>query len=399
MKNKYILWFIYIIGIFWLTGFGLSQSQTCINWSWNCSRNTQVWVTLSNSYSWSIDYFDGNIWQFISWSNIYISNLYNQILVSATDTSIYTISGNTYTWSIWWWSGNYTNTQGIYISSWDGVKYIQSNFLKIAEFYNSNVLQFVLDQTPPSKPQITWPSMWSLQQNTITFAWTASSDTWVWLSWYYIYFSLNPNWPYTKIRVGSDNQYNINSDLLPSWTIYRYVSAIDYLWNESSPVYGFFHNKLPTILNGNIFHNPELAQTDKTKNEVYPKTQDKEHFVANTDKVQSECKIHWYDDFSDCKAVIENKYILKNKIYESYFAVKWFDEDRWLLPSALPNSWVEYISEDQIDNSQYAKLLPKISQDSECMRQYINYSRFPRIIVIILSLYIVYDKTKKNNKE
>ena len=372
-----------------------NANQNCISGSNSCNNSVNLNITLYNSYSWDINYLSGNLWQFESWWYIYISNLYNQILVSATDSSIYTISGNIYTWSIWWWSGNYTNIQDIYINSWDGEKYIQSNFLKIAEFYNSNIIKFILDQTAPNKPVIKWPSMWSLQNNIVTFEWTPSIDTGIGFSGYYIYFSLNPNWPYSKVRVWSDSKYIINSNLLPSWTIYRYIWAIDYLWNESEPVYWYFHNKLPTILNGNSFNTPNINTS------LYSQEQTKEHFVANIEKTQlSECKVHGYDDFSDCKAIIDKKYMLKDKIYESYFAIKWLEEDKRLLPSALPNSGVETISENDINNKEYDKLLPKSAKESYnnyCISWYINNNRLAWLFVLILSLYIVYDKTSKKN--
>ena len=383
--------YLYIIGIVWLMGYWHSLYY-CNGISW-AFCDTQVSVTLYNSYSGDINYYNGNAWQFITWWNVYISNIYNEIKVSATDTSIYTISGDLSTWSIWGGSWNYSNIQWISVSNWDGEKYIQSNFLKIAEFYNSNVIKFILDQTPPSKPIISWPNMWSLQNNIVNFSWSSSVDTWVWFSWYYLYFSLNPNWPYTKVWVWSQNNYSIDWNLLPSGTIYWYISAIDHLWNASNPVYWLFHNKAPTILNGNIFNNNTAE-----KNNIYPQDQKKKHFVANTDQIQKEeCAIHWYDDFSDCKAILDKKYILKNKIYEAYFAIKWLDEDKWLLPAALPNSWVDgYISD--IDNKEYARLLPKYEEinDNTIYRinQYLENHRLPWLIVIILSLYIVYDKTR-----
>lgn len=396
MKKFNKLTYIYIIGIIWLMGFGFGQNnQTCINGSGNCSRQMQVGVRLYNSYSWNIDYYNSNIWQFATWWNIYVSNIYNQVAINATDTSIYTISGDISTGSLWWWSGNYSNTQWIYLTNGDGEKYIQSNFLKIAEFYDSNIIKFVLDQTPPTKPSIIWPSMWSLQTSLVNFERTASIDTWVWFSWYYLYFSLNPNWPYTKVWAWSQSGYSIDGNLLPSGTIYRYVSAIDNLWNTSDPVYWFFHNKAPTILNGNIFNNNTADQ-----NNIYPQNQEKEHFIASIDDTQKkECNIHGYDDFSDCKAVLENKYILKNKIYEAYFAIKWLDEDEWLLPIALPNSWVEWYM-SWIDNKEYMRLLPneEIDNNQVCLNQYLENNRLPRILVIILSLYIVYDKTREKKE-
>jgi hypothetical protein len=71
-------------------------------------------------------------------------------------------------------------------------------------------------------------------------------------------------------------------------------------------------------LNGNIFQNNQVDQKN-----IYPQDQQKEHFIANINNIQSqECAVHGYDDFSDCKAVLDTKYILKNKIYEAYFAIK-----------------------------------------------------------------------------
>jgi hypothetical protein len=98
---------------------------------------------------------------------------------------------------------------------------------------------------------------------------------------------------------------------------------------------------------------------------------------------------------------LDTKYILKNKIYEAYFAIKWLDEDKWFLPSALPNSWVEGYIWD-IDNKEYMRLLPNHEEINDntayCLNQYLENNRLPWIFVLILSLYIVYDKTRNKKK-
>lgn len=398
MKINIKITFLYIIYIVWL--FGYANAQVCNNASWiNCNTPTQLQVRLYNSYSWQINYYSGNWWQFSSWWNIYVSHLQNQVLVSATDSSIYNMSWDLSTWSIWAGSGNYTNLQNVNFTSWDWDKFLQANFLKVAEFYYSNTLKFILDQTPPNKPVISWPSIWSTQTSNIHFDWSDSYDTWVWFSWYYIYFSLNPNWPYTKIWIWNNSQFDISSDLLPSGTMYRYVTAVDYLWNTSDPVYWFFHNKFPTILNGESYNPSQI----NTHSDLYPENQEKNHFVADVKDIESwDCNIHWYDDFADCKATLDDKYILKNKLYENYFETKWALEEKWLLPLALPNSWVDASGDDiTVNNEDYKKLLPHDTQNSNwlvCENIYMYQAFIAWLIVVILCIYIVYDKNNKYNK-
>lgn len=410
--NTKHIYIIYILGIIWLiwqtTSFVSAQNYYCGpdgTW-WHC--DTQIWVTLVNSYSWWINYYNWNN-QFYSWWQVFTRNLSNQILVSANDSTIYTISWDIYTSLLWAWSWNYTNIQTIHLSPSDGIKTIHADFLKITEFYKSNNISFVLDQTAPNIANILWPSNWTLiSSNNIQFNWSWwNVDTWVWFSWYYIYISLNPNGPFTKIRAWNTNIYNIDSNTLPAWTLYRYIWAIDYLWNESISEIWFFHNKLPTIINQNWWtHNPASMPLSDT----YDYPSQKEHFVADLEKVEANCNIHWYDDFADCKATIDDKYKLKNQIYTNYFDnISQLEEQR-TLPKALPKSWVdamteeekeEYIQKLKSTNSWYENLIPKkqIHEQTLCNYQNIYINILPRILVIIMAAYIIFDRQKNSNKK
>ena len=402
MKKYIKVIFLYIIYIFWLISFG--HAADCISGTWRtCQRTLNMQVRLYNSYSWSVNYYSGNWWQFYSGWIVYISNLQNQVTVSATSSTIYTMSWYISTWSVWWWSGNYTNIQLVNFTSWDWEKFLQANFIKIAEFFDSNVLRFVLDQTSPSQPAILWPGMWSIQTNNINITRTPSIDTWVGISWYYIYFSLNPKWPFTKTRVWNNTWYNIDSDLLPNGTIYRYIQAIDNLWNATDPNYWFFHNKFPTLINGNWYNPSNTNNLNNTNNpantDIYDTNQEKYHFVADPQQIEQQiCNIHGYDDFADCKATLETKYKFKTKIYENYFQTKWLNEESRLLPSALPKSGVD-ISWDQItvNNEEYRKLLPNSIDNKSmiCKNIYTYQTILYRVIIILLCAYIFYNKRNK----
>lgn len=198
-------------------------------------------VTLYNSYSGTIARSSSNNtvssgWlTWFSWTGIVMD-------ISATTWSSYTLSGSLIP-LYGSWIGWYTHTHMIDLPSIDDILLFQAHFERDLEPYDSNILRLAIDRTSPSLPQLLWPiDNTSLDSNgTIDLQRLASVDTGVGLSGYWLHISLHPSFiADTVIRVSS-NHIQFSANALPLWTLYRYVQAVDYLWNSTSSSPGYFH--------------------------------------------------------------------------------------------------------------------------------------------------------------
>lgn len=206
-------------------------------------------VTLYNSYSWALAWSSGNNF-LTSGGMLWGSGISPLISISANASSQYTLTGD-YIWVLTGeGSGWYLHMYTLSVSWWDGLKSYQTFFEKWYEPLESNVLSYMLDTTVP-----TIPSRIALPDNTIvpldtvvTLQRSASHDVGIGLAWYRVFVSLHPSFIGAMIRDTSATSLQFLPGALPSGTLYRYVEAIDYLWNKSNSPPGFFHYDAWTIV-------------------------------------------------------------------------------------------------------------------------------------------------------
>ena len=236
MKKKYHNILSYSFILLCLTTYIFFQDHIY----WNYITQTHIWIKLINSYSW---YISRNSWQNIisSWWLLWTNTTNPSIVVSASTGSQFTLSWDIIT-TTWEWYGNYSNVTNVILNSWDTTKWIQSLFMRESEPYYSNILNIILDKTPPLPSNTLWPNNNDILSGIIFLSWTDSIDQGIGLSHYNVHFSLDPWFLWDIIITTSWNNLQIPSSNLPEWTIFRYIQAVDILWNTYSNNPNFFHN-------------------------------------------------------------------------------------------------------------------------------------------------------------
>jgi len=232
--------FIWSLWVIWLLFF---QDKSYTNYVNNL---TPVRVQIINSYSGFIQRASGQ--NIIYFGNNVRTNQNNLTLtISATTWSNFIMSGdvNHLTGQ---WSGNYELPKVIILDTGDGIKSVQAFFMRVSEPYHSNILDIILDTTPPSLPTILWPINNSILTWIVPFTWTNSSDIGIWLSHYNIHISLDPWFFGETIIPISWNNIDILSSSLPQWTLFWYIEAVDFLWNFIITSPSFFHNGQHSII-------------------------------------------------------------------------------------------------------------------------------------------------------
>jgi len=237
-----ILLFIWSVSVIWWLFF---QDKSYTNYVDNL---TPVKVQIINSYSGSVSRATGQNIIYsgaMHWTNQ--NNL--SVIVSATTGSDFTLSG-TINYLTGQWSGNYQLSKLITFNSGDYIKSLQALFMRWYEPYHSNILDIMLDTTPPPLPSIIWPISNSISTWIVSFTWSDSNDLGIWLSHYNIHISLDP-WFLGKVVIPSSwSSIYIPSSTLPQWTLFWYIEATDLLWNSVNTTPTFFHNWQPSIING-----------------------------------------------------------------------------------------------------------------------------------------------------
>lgn len=305
-----------------------------------CNRNTQLSVTIYNSYSGSIAWIPWThsmMSGWILWTNTTIVDA----AISATSASSFQSSWNIHFFSGYeiasWW---YTVVYPVQLSSWDGIKTWQLWFLKNAlEPYLSNSLEIFLDTTPPIAMSLLWPSNNSLIQSTgFSLDWSASNDTGIGLSHYIVRLSLVPDMSSSISFYGNSNTLSFLSNQLPVWTIYRQIQAYDFLWNTTTSPIWFFHHQAPSLPSSiwfwgwisTYYHTTSeiIKQQDTT-----PLNQDHDDILILQDN-----SIYTFNENSYPGDSLLQNTIIKDIMIEK-FTTNPVSQDR-LLPHLLPKTWV-----------------------------------------------------------
>lgn len=308
----------------------------------NANCNTEVSVTLYNSYSWAI--------QFNSWTNNRISSGWN-IWIGQPVSLINIIASEDSTYTLWWWAnsitwvwtGSYIKSQ--YYNLWiEWSHTIQAEFSKSWEFLFSNTLELFTDYTSPSKPiHIGMPNDTLFTGLTGSLLRSNSVDTGVWLAWYYLYISMNPSFAWiTPIRI-TWSIWNFHTNDLPRWTVFYKTVAVDYLDHESTSSTSYFHNQIPT----SQIHGWGSFSTNTNNVPVSPP----ENTIAN--EINNTSYIHPVaEQYSPKKRIFNNQTKALKPYLISNFTEHWVANR--ILPDVMPETWAgedvyEPITKDTIE--------------------------------------------------
>lgn len=237
-KNIFLIVFLWCFLSFLYTS---STHALCLA-GWSCNEGTSLSLQISNSFSAETSLLTTG---YVSWWITYISTPHVQVQVHASTGSDFILSGSDiaeiYTGS---GTGDYTQTHFLDIQWSDGIKVIPSTYLKWQEPLTAHPLQVFLDTTPPTQANPMWPGLNELVQDAdILFSWWESTDTGAWLDHYLLVISTDP-WFSTPFTFPSSNtSIAIDHTLLPTWMLYRYIQAIDHIWNTSIGLPAFFINQ------------------------------------------------------------------------------------------------------------------------------------------------------------
>ena len=231
MKHKYILSMLFV---------------SCIIYLMPYSR-LFAWDTVNTTISLWINYgFDATIalddTVFLSWWVFYVNSYSSVLEITASTSSTYTILWDIF-WSVSWsWSWAYTQTWSVTLADdwwiisvwWD---FVAENNDRV----QSNHLNIIVDMTAPTIPTLITPLLWSLLDDAwILFQRTPASDSESWVSHYEIVISTEPSMLNPITFSTSQTSLLINHELLPQWTLYRYIRVFDNVWNHSVSFPSYF---------------------------------------------------------------------------------------------------------------------------------------------------------------
>lgn len=328
------IWALILCGGFFCNNVWMAS---CLDGNTNCSESTTLSITLSNSYTWLIQFNSGTNDRIISGWNIWIGQQTGMIHTIASESSTFILQWWLYNLT-WWWFGSY-NLIHPYNLGPEWIHTLQAEYSRSWEFLFSNILTLYTDYSAPSIPLHTW-----MPDNTIFTSTTGSLsrsnavDTGVGLAWYYLYISMNPSFAWiTPIRVtGNNREFNTND--LPRWTVFYKTVAVDYLNHESSSATSYFHNQVPTNISNGWNSYSTVPLTTDTKNT------DEQPYIIDTHPVAHHNLIKRKIFNNQTKAL--KPYLINN-----------FNEHgitNWILPDVMPETGVwaddlEPITKDMIE--------------------------------------------------
>lgn len=156
----------------------------------------------------------------------------------------------------------YIDIKNAILDNWDSLPSLSG---KTVSWKRINVYKTLvaLDNYSPESPTLLTPSSWyqytgfdtTLQ---VPFEWSASHDTWVWVSWYIFELSNNNEFSELITWITLDDTW-LNFDIISTWTYYWRVKAFDKKWNtwEYSDIYPFSVEKTSCSFNGTLINNWE----------------------------------------------------------------------------------------------------------------------------------------------
>lgn len=231
----------------------------CLDGDSECDKNINVQLQIENGFDsfhqwqWSL-YSDGTI--------SYTPSPWVDLQVGAVQSAQYTTQ-----WPfvssplLWTGSGSFTQTYAITLIWPDGIKTIDSLFVSTSDnsLSQPDNLLIYLDTTPPSQASLLstllytglswvwWSWTWSASSASplvpteyIRFERLPSSDGWSWLDEYTLYVSQYPSMIDPITFSTSQTSLTVETSLLPTGTLYRYIEATDNVWNSSASVPWFF---------------------------------------------------------------------------------------------------------------------------------------------------------------
>ena len=186
-------------------------------------------------------------WQLLlsSWWILWTNNPNVTISISAEQASVYNLYRNEHSLVLTGesFTHHYNHEHSVIIPDELQTYTYQSHFISSTSWIvYSNIINLQLDTTPPSAPIITTP----INNTIITIAGlslsrTSSSDQGIGLEKYRVYFSLVPIFSGSTSIELNEPHLTLDTNMLPQWTVFWYVEAIDYLGNTSSSNIHFFH--------------------------------------------------------------------------------------------------------------------------------------------------------------
>lgn len=206
----------------------------------NSSYATEIRLGIYNSYQWSLSIQPWEKTVQFWWDTRTNENTL-WIIIWANTWSSYTITGVVPTISTLW-SGIYQHNHTIVLQSTDWSQTLYGAFMRDTEPY-STTLNLMIDRSAPSIPLLLQPITNSVISSDVHLSRSPSIDNGIGVSHYRIHLSLDAGFLWETILVTSGTSLYINSNDLPIWTLFWYVEAIDYLWNNSNSIPSFFHHQ------------------------------------------------------------------------------------------------------------------------------------------------------------
>lgn len=301
-------------------------------WS-NC--NTHVSIHLNNSYSWSIARWD--VYLNSGWY-LWTNEITHPIIISSTDITQYTSSGDILpiTWNlINPFITGYQDIVTITLTSNDGPKELFLNFLKDLEPYQSNILKINLDTTAPTRAVPLSLIDWVLHTwEAVQLERTSSSDSWVWLSHYIVAISLDPYFSNPTYIATTWTSITFPENAVVPWTVYRTITSVDFLWNDSTTVRQYFHYleaSKPKAVFWWVF-NPPLSNNQPIVNHSIPDIK-QENITNNPILILSNNQILILDSTI---TEIQTQQIFQDLINQFHKSPA---TNSWTLPGLLPKTW------------------------------------------------------------
>jgi hypothetical protein len=207
---------------------------------------TNIKLSIYNSYSGHIRFLPGQNIVNIGWS-LWTNDDSLSINISATTGSSFTINGDIITPIAGNWIGLYSIAESLELSTGDGIKNIQTSFMKGTEPYTHHT-SITVDTISPTQANLISPDNNSTVSGNVIFTRSQSTDSGIWLSHYKIHYSVDPWFLSETTIVSSWNTLQIAENNIPLWILYRYVESVDLLGNNTNSVVKLFEHALGAVV-------------------------------------------------------------------------------------------------------------------------------------------------------